>query len=701
MFSVKRWVAVVALASGVASLFRTAPAEAASAHPDPSGFPVPTLPDPGNGFGTALETACEKLPSLGATPAELPANAREISARDESGAAQTLVALKVICDHISKKALDDADLTTLRKSAAEGTLPPIAAALAGGATTAAAISAAVKKGAAGAAAGATPTASLAGFESNLLNGLADFLVTRSKEEALLYLQEQIAEKFCKDDAKILIPRTCDAILNLDASLSIAAIGTTLNAAARRDLALLPDGVLQVLSNHDTKRFGLYESLRLLYAVVLEVRGGRIPLEVARSIHGLPLRSCEAQSSPQGADLACERAFLLYRAASALIYGAQANEIDQVVQSLPNRPVRITGTLIDVERFANTARVAANLTRPPNEQLRLLAFDAKTMNGALEAVGIGRVLTLAGQMLGKWNGDQRALTSADSKGTPADRRRLLGNAVFDTMTRIGQLAGQLAPFVDKAIGKDVIIAGALLQDSAAVGRDVANEDYGSIPLDVNAVLTDLGAFDSQALGPIVNKARTFLPVITEIAAAKSSADVAAALDAAAAPASSYRAKYQRPQVNIGAFVGALVGGEKPNDPHNDALGDSKASGIVAGFAPVGVEATAPLGSKVYTGLMLSIIDIGALTTARFKQQVSDDETVKTETNVTFTQVFSPGLYAAFGLFGSPFVAGGGVSYAPELRSLEKTDPATGQTTSEKVSAFRYGAFLAVDVTIFPL
>ena len=75
--------------------------------------------------------------------------------------------------------------------------------------------------------------------------------------------------------------------------------------------------------------------------------------------------------------------------------------------------------------------------------------------------------------------------------------------------------------------------------------------------------------------------------------------------------------------------------------------------------------------------------------------------KTETNVTFTQVFSPGLYAAFGLFGSPFVAGGGVSYAPELRSLEKTDPATGQTTSEKVSAFRYGAFLAVDVTIFPL
>lgn len=141
-------------------------------------------------------------------------------------------------------------------------------------------------------------------------------------------------------------------------------------------------------------------------------------------------------------------------------------------------------------------------------------------------------------------------------------------------------------------------------------------------------------------------------------------------------------------------------EKPNDPSNDqALGKSKGSGFIGGFAPVGLQASIPVSRKVYVEGMLSVIDLGALTTQRFKAEVSDNKDTTTTTNVTFGQVFSPGAYVMFGLGGSPLVIGGGVSWAPSLRKVSA--PEMGGTVSEELSTLRVGGFLAMDVTILPL
>jgi hypothetical protein len=111
--------------------------------------------------------------------------------------------------------------------------------------------------------------------------------------------------------------------------------------------------------------------------------------------------------------------------------------------------------------------------------------------------------------------------------------------------------------------------------------------------------------------------------------------------------------------------------------------------------------------MHVGLLLSVLDLGAVTTIRQEEETKGDLPDATDPMTTapkaeaaaqigFAQVFSPGAHFLVGIAGSPFVAGFGVSLSPELREVSQA----GAVTTE-VSVLRYGAFLAVDVPIFPL
>jgi hypothetical protein len=182
-------------------------------------------------------------------------------------------------------------------------------------------------------------------------------------------------------------------------------------------------------------------------------------------------------------------------------------------------------------------------------------------------------------------------------------------------------------------------------------------------------------------------------------------VAAALDAYAAPIGSYKAKYRRTAWMLNGMVGVLGGYETINT--HDVSGGSA---IFGGFAAVGLHVTTPVGpygadNFFHVGALFSLLDLGALTTRRFDQELDRDSGDSTpdepppeasaQPELSFTQVFSPGGYLTLGIGSSPLVFGVGVSYAPELRTV------TDSGSEFKASALRYGAFLAVDVPILPL
>jgi hypothetical protein len=101
-------------------------------------------------------------------------------------------------------------------------------------------------------------------------------------------------------------------------------------------------------------------------------------------------------------------------------------------------------------------------------------------------------------------------------------------------------------------------------------------------------------------------------------------------------------------------------------------------MLGAFIPAGVDIT-----RGQVGLFLTAIDLGTVTNLRF------DGSDTTAPNVSFDQVLSPGVFARWAPFDSPFVIGGGLSLVPGLRG----DPAQ--------DAVRYHGFIAIDVTLLPL
>jgi hypothetical protein len=120
-----------------------------------------------------------------------------------------------------------------------------------------------------------------------------------------------------------------------------------------------------------------------------------------------------------------------------------------------------------------------------------------------------------------------------------------------------------------------------------------------------------------------------------------------------------------------------------------------------FAPVGLDLSWGVGEASSVGLFVSLIDIGALVDFRTTTTETGAGTDKTKINpepqVGFAQVVSPGAYLTYGISGTPLVLGGGVAFAPGLRKT------INETTAQEsgVSTLRFGGFLAVDISIFPI
>jgi len=285
---------------------------------------------------------------------------------------------------------------------------------------------------------------------------------------------------------------------------------------------------------------------------------------------------------------------------------------------------------------------------------------------------------------------------------------------ETLRRI---AVTRAPGMELTFGNDATAADAASLDKGydraevaiAIGTDLNNEQYGALVTDTSRLFVQLRTDDPE-LEDLFHVAARIGPLVAELAGAKSSKDVATVLEAAAAPVGSYKAKYQRAGMSLNSFVGVAGGGEVMQVPAVAGTGaTSSTSASFGGFVPVGLHATAPFcaaasgGNWFHIGATLSLIDLGALSTVRFKNDVSGSRAVSQTTssapNVGVGQIFAPGFYLTLGLFKSPIVVGAGGSLGPSLRTVNSTD-ANGIERTDKTSVFRFGGFLALDLTLMP-
>lgn len=195
--------------------------------------------------------------------------------------------------------------------------------------------------------------------------------------------------------------------------------------------------------------------------------------------------------------------------------------------------------------------------------------------------------------------------------------------------------------------------------------------------------------------------------TDVMGAGNSEQLAQVIEAYAMPPGSYKVKrHSRYSVDLDAYVGLYGGAEQLNHSRDQNAGDL--APVWGLSAPIGLSFTwggrhvtrekesasflnkrgmpKTLNGNSFT-LGLSVIDIAAPLAFRLS---GDSQEALPET-LTWSQIFSPGVHARWGIRNTPLCISTGLQYTPELRKIEQT--------SKSQQAFRGYVGLFFDLPLF--
>jgi hypothetical protein len=528
------------------------------------------------------------------------------------------------------------------------------------------------------------TPSLGALSDQFIRGMAEFLQKRAQAEALRYLRKTLKNDLCEASGdegalrKAVFRNVCAALDSLDNGMSLEAIGAYLRAAAEKDLRKLPDLALAYLEHLEPPSANATFSGRLGLAYYAAARNGRDPFEILYSLAELTAQSCESKN--------CKEVASTVRLASTIAYALRqggSNWQDQFGDNLTaeRRPLAAVAVLLLAEKRAAAPAVKASLTIT-HDLLNTVVLNPLEL--VSEALSMVRTWKALGERL-KGNLSEEA------------RREVLADAMEQGIGSITRMAEDVHAVLGSAAEHERIMRAAeRTRDFVAVAGNLTRRNYGA------AVVLTLEQIKN--LRPQAKQSALFgkyLPLVVEIATAQSSNDVASAIDAAASPIGTYELKYQQPMLALNGIFGWTYGVERMS-----SKGVSGTNQATAAFAPIGLHLSRQLGDRLHGGLLLTVLDLGAVTA--FK--TSDDQPegkldgvdpmtmdvpkVSETPEITLEQVFSPGAYLVFGLLKTPIVIGGGVALAPSLREVRQ------DSLVEDVSVLRFGGFIGIDVPILP-
>jgi len=541
--------------------------------------------------------------------------------------------------------------------------------------------------------GAAASNGITAFGGNLVQGLADFLADRAKQETVRYLQKQLLRELCARQTQAFFTNTCAVLKSTDTDVPLGSIAAYFRSAVESDLELMPDVMLDYADFVDAKLKGPVWAARIFVEFSKEASSGRDPFELAYSAGEIRTPACDK------GDSLCTTMVSSLQLASAIAYalaqgGAEWPSYYQELDAKDWGVAAVAVLLLAESRWGKT-------TNPSNTIPDVALNQLMMRPGAMWAAAM--------QIRVRWSAMTNALNSSKSDLSQQERRARIFGAITESAGDLVNMIDVALPAVQSklTLSQEALVEArrhlSRLRTFAAMVSSLSERDYGKAMVMLVQQIREIRK--GERLPRNLDK---YLPFLVEIASAKSSNDVAAAFDAYAAPLGSYAAKYRRVVWAINAFVGAFAGRERIRSE-----GVHGTSWMAAGFAPVGLHVSSPLGStgsdnRLHVGTLISILDLGALTTYRFKQELSgtlNDGSAPADQGTTaeastapetgFKQLFAPGLFAVVGIGGSPFVLGAGASLSPELRNVKQG------SSSETLPALRYGAFLGADVPILLL
>lgn len=236
-----------------------------------------------------------------------------------------------------------------------------------------------------------------------------------------------------------------------------------------------------------------------------------------------------------------------------------------------------------------------------------------------------------------------------------------------------------------------------QTAANIVVDVNRRNYSSAVVNVTMLYNEVDKLSSgaaatytvvgdkkYAISDVMNNVLRYGSFMATITQAKTSDDVANAIEAFALPSGSARIKRETAfNVSLNAYVGGFAGSEK-------ILNVDKTPQFVSGI-------TAPVGIAFSKGIhhwsvsaFVSVIDLGAITAFRFQ-----NDSIEQVPTIKLENIFSPGLFLSIGIPKTPISINGGVQIGPNLRQVNST----GTNDFSDNLYVRWSASICVDIPIF--
>lgn len=538
----------------------------------------------------------------------------------------------------------------------------------------------------------SPIASLGGasWEDAIIQGTTAFIAKRAEEELLASFVDHLKNELCGDaKAKQYFPNTCMLTEKINTNMHQVPWGV-FKSTIEKDLQAMPYRLVE-------------------YNVVPAINGNNVPPDVGQYFYAM-----------------IDIIFLLERGENP--FNVMAG-MKKYYQDFPldwtNSPsaasLYLVGTLTEVIRpliekneqsiaeksltWEIAARLVYEQMKADGKENLIPTIDEERRKKIVELRSIYMELAKIDKELRNVN---NALSKRDD--TQINNQMRAFSLYIQSATKIMQSYKTVMDVLGRQSGTETTYVNCVAKALGNLGdalNHVRSKEYNLVFVDVLALVENVNALRTDQSKDILPAwYYRYGPFLVEMATAKDAESVEKALENAAAPVGTWRAKRGcgAHMFSITSYFGAGGGGEWVK-----SFSDSNATPFYGLFMPVGVEYAVGLGDYSSFQLMGSVANLGTIADFRYHPDDEDtfevdgeDAEVEEDPTYTFAQVFSPGVYGSFGIYKTPLVIGGGVSLAPRLRTIKYDAEGDFETAEEdEINVVRAHLFLAVDVTLFRL
>lgn len=469
------------------------------------------------------------------------------------------------------------------------------------------------------------------------NVLADFFIARLEATAAQLIRERIGTKVCGDAASklaALLPRTCNALRG--ASLAALASVGQLMRDDLRELPLNLPGFVRTQAGSS-----LAPDTNALLCL-LEAVGRASPRLETQGPQGA-LEFLAAYQPSDACTSAPSKEVLHALSAAAALVVASMDETGGTAFELDPRALRIWLGM-----------------RAPNE------VSTTAIASALPAL-------------------TRALEGLRAAAVTAPSRAQVGELLDTLAAAVTALASDLATDAREQVAGALRVAAALW-----------TRRYYQAAVEVT-VLPNVAAFLERKLGRHGKDLVRYLPLLGQLAEAKTAEDAKAVLETATAPLDSYRAFHEESAGFVGGLAGlaAFIGAR-----------DGERAPALSAMLPIGLEIGGPIrGGACSYRVMFSLLDLGTELSARIDDQGADELGSDGEEDAapprSLRNAVALGVFFGGSLGTTPLLVTVGAQFLPAGRTVFDCPADTLCTNTRPTASVRFSLGLSVDLPSFRL